>query len=66
VTFEIKPKLFSIGIVTISHEIVSLFNVRVLEIKISQKSELKQRSSNQRIAKVVPSIIKSEDFYVKT
>jgi hypothetical protein len=33
--FEIEPKLFSIGIITISNETISLLNVGIIEIKIN-------------------------------
>jgi len=63
--FEIKPKLFSIGIIIISNEIISLLNIGVLEIKINGESNPKQGTSNQGATKVAPSTTKSEDFYVR-
>jgi hypothetical protein len=37
----------------------------VLEIRSTEKSDLKQRTLNQTIAEVVPSTMKSKNFYVK-
>ncbi len=62
---ETKPKLFSIGTITISDEMISLLSVRMSKIKSIEESDLGQRTSDQRITKVVPSRIKSKDFYVR-
>jgi hypothetical protein len=45
--FETEPKLFSIGIITISHETVSLLSTRVSKVKINGKSNLEQITSDQ-------------------
>jgi hypothetical protein len=45
--FEIEPKLFLIGTITIPKEIVSLLCIGMLEIKINEKSKPQQRTSNQ-------------------
>jgi hypothetical protein len=37
----------------------------VSEIKINEELDSKQETSNQRVAKMVPSTTKPEDFYVK-
>jgi hypothetical protein len=37
--FEIKLELFSISIITISDEIISLLNVRIIDIKINDESK---------------------------
>jgi len=63
--FEIKPKLFSISIIIISNEIISLLNIKMLEIKTNGKSNPKQGTSYQGITKLGPSTTKSEDFYVR-
>jgi len=44
--FETKPKLFSIGTITILDEIVSLLSVRDIMIKINGELEPKQKISN--------------------
>jgi hypothetical protein len=63
--FDIEPKLFSIGTITISSEIISLLNVGVSEIKSIEESNLGQRTSDKKTTKMAPSIIKLEDFYVR-
>jgi hypothetical protein len=63
--FEIKPKLFSIGIITLLEKMVSLFNVGVLKIRSTEKFDLEQGISYQIVAKVVPSIVKSKKFCVR-
>jgi len=63
--FETKPKLFLIGTIIISNETISLLNIRVLEIIINGKSNPKQQTSNQRVAKMVPSIINTTKFHVR-
>jgi hypothetical protein len=63
--FETKPKLFSIGILILLEEIISLLNVGMLEIKSIEESNPKQGTSYQTTIKVVPSTMKSEDFCVK-
>jgi hypothetical protein len=60
--FEAKPKLFSIGIITLSKEIISLLSVGVLVIRSTEEYNSKQKTSYQTTTKAVPSIIKSEDF----
>jgi len=45
--FETKLKLFSIGIVTISEETISLLSVGMLKIKFNEKIESKQGTSYQ-------------------
>ncbi len=62
--FETKPKLFSIGTITLLEEIVSLLNVRMSEIRNIEEFDLKQGTSNQTTTKVVPSIMQSI-FFVK-
>jgi hypothetical protein len=42
--FKNKPKLFSIGIIIILDETVSLLNIGVLEVIINGKSDLEQRT----------------------
>jgi hypothetical protein len=37
--FETELELFSIAIITISDEIISLFNVRMSKIRINEKSK---------------------------
>jgi len=63
--FETKPKLFSIGIIILSEEIISLLNVGMLEIRSIEESNPKQGTSYQTTTKVVPSTMKSENFCVK-
>jgi hypothetical protein len=63
--FEIEPKLFSVNTSTLSEETVSLLNVRVSKIKSIYESNFKQRTSDQIAVEVVPSTVKSEDFYVR-
>jgi hypothetical protein len=64
IIFEIEPKLFSIGTITISYETISLLNVRVIEIIINGKFKPKQRISYQGVAKVVVSTTKTTKFNV--
>jgi hypothetical protein len=45
--FEIKPKLFSIGIIILSEETILLLSVEMLEIKSTMESNPKQGTSNQ-------------------
>jgi hypothetical protein len=63
--FETDSKLFSIGTIIMSDEIVSLLNIGVSKIKINEKSNPKIKTSNQRATGVVPLITKLKDFYVK-
>ncbi len=63
--FKTKAKLFSISTVTLSKEMVSLLSVGVLEIKGIEEFDPKQRISNQTVAKIVPSIVKSKGFCVR-
>ncbi len=60
--FETKPKLFSIGTITLLKEIVSLLNVRMLEIRNTKEFDLEQGTLNQTTTKVVPSIMQSNFF----
>jgi uncharacterized membrane protein len=63
--FETKLKLFSIGTIIISNETISLLSIKISKIRIGEKFELKQRTSDQRITEVVLSTKKLKDFYVK-
>jgi hypothetical protein len=63
--FEIELELFSIGIIITSNETISLLNIELLDIKINEEYDPKQRMSDQGAIKVVPSTTKLEDFYVK-
>jgi len=63
--FEIEPKLFSIGTITISKEIILLLNIGVLEIRIPEESKPQQGTSNQGVVQVVPSTTKTTNFYVR-
>jgi hypothetical protein len=57
--FETELKLFSIGIIIILKEIVSLLNIRMLEIKINEESEPQQGTLYQGAIEVVPSTTKT-------
>jgi hypothetical protein len=57
--FEIEPKLLSIGIITISDEIVSLLNIRISEIRINEEYELEQGVTYQRTLEIVSSTTKT-------
>jgi hypothetical protein len=57
--------LFSIGIIIILEETVSLLSVETSKIKSTEEFDPKQRTSYQIITKVVPSIVKLEDFCVR-
>ncbi len=57
--------MFSIGTITLLEEIFSLLNVGVSEIRSTEEFDLEQRTLDQTITKVVPSTMKSKDFYVK-
>jgi len=57
--FEIKLELFSIGIIIILDETISLLNVRVTNIKINGEYEPEQRISYKKVAKVVASTTKN-------
>ncbi len=63
--FEIELELFSIGIIITSDETISLLNIGLLDIKINEEYDPKQRMSDQGAIEVVPSTTKLEDFYVK-
>ncbi len=63
--FETKPKLFSIDTIILLKEIVSLLSVRVLEIRSIEETNLEQGTLYQTTAKVVPSTMKSKNFYVR-
>jgi hypothetical protein len=57
--------LFSIGIIIISNETVSLLNVGVSKFKSTEESDPKQGTLNHIVVEMVPSTIKSKDFYVR-
>jgi hypothetical protein len=57
--------LFSIGIITILDEIVSLLSVGVSEIRINGKSKPQQRILDQGKIEVVASTIETTKFNVK-
>jgi hypothetical protein len=57
--------LFSIGTITLLEEIISLLNVGISEIRSIEESNSKRRTSDQTTIKMVPSIVKLEDFCVK-
>ncbi len=61
--FMTWPKLFSISTIIISDETISLLNVRVSKIRMSEDSNLEQGTSGQIATKVVPSITKPKNFY---
>jgi hypothetical protein len=63
--FETKLELFSIGIITISNEIVSLLTIEVSNININGEFEREQRISYQGIAKLVASTKQKKEFNVK-
>jgi hypothetical protein len=63
--FEIEPKLFSIGIINISDEIISLLSIGMSKIKIGEETELEQATSDKKTTKVVPSTTKPKDFYIR-
>jgi uncharacterized membrane protein len=63
--FETELELFSIGTIIISNETISLLSIKMSKIRINEEFELKQRTSDQRITKVVLSTKKLKDFYVK-
>jgi len=63
--FEIKLELFSINTIIILDETVSLLSVGMLEIRSIEKFNQGQRTLDHRVVEVMPSIIKSEDFYVR-
>jgi hypothetical protein len=51
--------LFSINTITISYEIVSFLNVRIIKIRIDGESEPEQGISYQRTVEVVASTTKT-------
>jgi hypothetical protein len=51
--FEIKPELFSISIINILDEKISLLNVGVTKIRINGEFEPKQGISYQRVIKTI-------------
>jgi hypothetical protein len=57
--------LFLIGTTTLSEEIVSLLNVRVLKIRSIEEFDLELGTLNQTVVEVVPSIMKLKDFCVR-
>ncbi len=63
--FETKPKLLSIGIITLSKEMISLLNVGVLKIRNIGEFNLERRTSDQIVMELEPLIVKSKDVCVK-
>jgi hypothetical protein len=63
--FEIELEIFSIATTTLLEEMVLLLNVKMSKIKSTEESNPKQGTLDQIVVKVVPSIVKSEDFCVK-
>ncbi len=63
--FEIKPKLFSIGTITISDEVISLLSTGMSEVKINGKSNLESKTSDQGIIEVVLSTTDTTKFHVR-
>jgi hypothetical protein len=51
--FEIEPKLFSISIINILDEKISLLNVAVTKVRINGESELEQGISHQKVTKTI-------------
>jgi len=64
-TFEIEPKLFSIGTITLSEKTISWLNVGVSEIRSTKESNPKQKTLDQTTTEMVLSIVKLKDFCVK-
>ncbi len=62
--FETKPNLFLIDTITLLEEMISLLIVGILKIKSIEESNKKQGTLDQIAVKVVPSTMKSENFYV--
>ncbi len=58
--FETKSKLFSIGTITISKEIISLLSIKISKIKIDEEYEPQQRTLSQGAMKVVLSTTKKQ------
>jgi hypothetical protein len=56
--------LFSIGTITLLEETILLLNVGVSKIRSTKQLDPEQRTLNQTTIKLVPSIVKSKDFYV--
>jgi len=63
--FEIEPKLILIGTIIRLEETILLLSVGVSKIKSIEEFDLEQGTSDQTIAKMTLSIVKSEDFCVK-
>ncbi len=63
--FETRPKLLSIGIITLSKEMISLLNVGVLKIRNIGEFNLERRTSDQIVMELEPLIVKSKDVCVK-
>jgi hypothetical protein len=63
--FETKPKMFSIGTITILNEIVSLRSVGITKIKINQESKPKQGILDQGAIEVVASTTTKIEFNVR-
>jgi hypothetical protein len=62
--FETKPKLLSIGIITLSKEMISLLSVGVLKIRNIGEFNLERRTSDQIVMELEPLIVKSKDVCV--
>jgi hypothetical protein len=63
--FQTKPKLFSIGIIIVLDETISLLSIGVSEITINEEYDPKQRTLDQGTTEVVPSTTKPKDYYVR-
>jgi hypothetical protein len=63
--FETKLELLSIGKIIVLDERVSLLSIGVSKIRINEKYDPKQRTSNRGAIELVPSTTKPEGFYVK-
>jgi hypothetical protein len=64
--FETNSKLFSIGTIVISNEIVSLLSVRVIKIRINGNSTPEQRLLDQGAIEAMVSTIKTKKFNVSS
>jgi hypothetical protein len=62
--FETKPKLLSIGTITLSKEMTSLLSVGVLKIRNIGEFNLERRTSDQIVMELEPFIVKSKDVCV--
>jgi hypothetical protein len=63
--FGTELELFSIGTITLSEETILLLTVGMLKLRSTKESYPKQGTLDQTTTKVLPSIMKSEDFCVK-